>query len=86
VKSEALEHASDLAIDSLFEHDAKSRWRNLPHLLGPGEFSIESNAAQKSLHQICRGGAIQDNVVFLVDFESRMRQALRKIAVTGEDK
>jgi hypothetical protein len=47
VKSEALEHASDLAIDSLFEHDAKSLWRNLLHVLGAGAFPIEKNAAQK---------------------------------------
>jgi hypothetical protein len=86
VKSKALEHASDLAIDSLFEHDAKSLWRNLLHVLGAGAFPIEKNAAQKSLRQIHRGGAIQDDFVFLFDFESRMRQALCKIAVICEDK
>jgi hypothetical protein len=86
VESEALKHPSDLAIESLFEHDAKSRWRNLLHVLGAGAFSIENNAAQKSLRQIHRGGAIQDDFVFLFDFESRMRQALGKIAVIGEDK
>jgi len=85
VESEALEHASDLAIDSLFEHDAKSRWRNLLHLLGAGAFPVEKNAAQKSLRQIRRGGTIKDDLVFLFDLESRMRQALRKIAVIGED-
>ena len=86
MKSEALEHASDLAIDSLFEHDAKSRWRNLLRALGAGAFPIEKNATQKSLRQICRGGSIQDDFVFLFNLESRMRQALRKIAVIGEDK
>jgi hypothetical protein len=85
VKSEALEHASDLAIDSLFEHDAKSRWRNLLHVLGAGAFPIEKNAAQKSLRQIRRGGAIKGDFVFLFDFEPRMRQALCKIAVIRED-
>jgi hypothetical protein len=85
VKSEALEHASDLAIDSLFEHDAESGWRNLLHALGAGAFPIEKNASQKSLRQIHRGGAIKDDFVFLFDFESRMGQALRKIAVIGED-
>jgi hypothetical protein len=85
VKSEALEHASDLAIDSLFEHDAKSSWRNLLHVLGAGAFPIEKNAAQKSLRQIRRGGAIEGDFVFLFDFEPRMCQALGKIAVVGED-
>jgi hypothetical protein len=85
VKSEALQHASDLAIDSLFEHNAKSRWRNLLHVPGAGAFPIEKNAAQKSLHQIRRGGAIKYDFVFLFDFEPRMRQALRKIAVIRQD-
>jgi hypothetical protein len=84
MKSEALEHASDLAIDSLFEHDAKSRWRNLLHVRGAGAFSVEKNASQKSLRQIRRGGAIEDDFVFLFDLEPRMRQALRKIAVIRE--
>ena len=84
MKSEALEHASDLAIDSLFEHDAESRWRNLLRVLGAGAFPIEKNAAQKSLSQIYRGDAIKDDFVFLFDLEPRMRQALRKIAVIRE--
>jgi hypothetical protein len=84
VKSEALEHASDLAIDSLFEYEAESRWRNLLRVLGAGAFPIEKNAAQKSLSQICSGDAIKDDFVFLFDLEPRMRQALRKIAVIRE--
>jgi hypothetical protein len=84
VKSEALEHASDLATDSLFEHDAESRWRNLLRVLGAGAFPIEKNAAQKSLSQIYGGGAIKYDFVFLFDFEPRMRQTLRKIAVIRE--
>ena len=85
MKSEALEHASDLAIDSLFEHDANSSWRNLLHVLGAGAFPIEKNAAQKSLSQIYGGDAIKDDFVFLFDLEPRMRQALRKVAVIRED-
>jgi hypothetical protein len=45
----------------------------LLHLLGAGAFSIENNAAQKSLSQIYGGGAIKYDFVFLFDFEPRMR-------------
>jgi hypothetical protein len=85
VESEALKHASNLAIDSLFDHNAKSRWRNLLYELGAGAFSIEKNAAQKLLRQIRRGGAIKEDGVFLFDFKPRVRQALREIAVIRED-
>ena len=84
MKFEALEHASDLAIDSLFEHDSEPGWRNLLHALGAGAFPIKKDPAQKSLSQICGGDAIKDDFVFLFDLEPRVRQALRKITVIRE--
>jgi hypothetical protein len=84
VKSKALEHAPDLPIDSLFEHNVESHRRNLLHPFGAGAFSIENNAAQKSLRQICGGCAVKYDFVFLFDLEPRMRQALRKVAVVRE--
>jgi len=45
VKSKALQHAPDLAIDSLFEHNAEASWRSLLYAFGAGAFPIQDNAA-----------------------------------------
>src|SRR2546430_14957372 len=77
VKSKALEHAPDLAIDSLFEHNSQTGRGNLVDAFSTGAFPIENNAAQKSLRQIRGGSAIEYDFVFFFDFEARMRQSLR---------
>jgi hypothetical protein len=52
VKSETLEHAPNLPIDSLFEHNSQPRWRNWLDAFSTGAFPIEKNAAQKAMRQI----------------------------------
>ena len=51
MKSEALEHAPSLPINSLFEHHAESRRRNLLHVFGAGVFPIELSIAVSSALQ-----------------------------------
>jgi len=73
VKSETLEHAPDLAIDSLSKQNAQSRWRNLLDAFSTSAFPIENNSAQKFRRQIRGGGAIEHYFVFLFDLEPGMR-------------
>jgi hypothetical protein len=86
VISDRLEHAANLTIDSLPQHDAQTRRRDglQPHNLC--SLITEMNPAQQSWRECRIPRLTQGHLVFLFDLETWMREALRNFAIIGDKK
>jgi hypothetical protein len=83
-KSETLQHAANLAINSLLENNAQFRRGDLADVRDASAFAVEDDAAKQLLRKPGSRRSIQRHLVFLFDFETRMGQTLNKIAVIRE--
>jgi hypothetical protein len=72
-----------LLVDSLAKHNPKARRANGVNALDLRAPAIEKNSAPQFLRVLVVPLSIQDYFVFLFDFESRMSESLREIAIVG---
>ena len=83
--SQLVKHPANLPVDSLAQDHPHARHPDRLHFLHARAFSIEHHAGQQLRRERWLPGAIERHFVFLFDFVARMRQALREIAVVGQD-
>jgi len=81
-----IKHPSNLAIDSLAKKDAQSCRFDGMHGFDPRTLSVEHYALMQFRGKSRVPGAIESHLIFLFDFVARMGQALRQMAVIGEEK
>src|SRR3954447_24554290 len=78
--AQRFEHAPNLAVDALSQHQPKPRRREGPKTGYSGTFAVEHDAAEQL---VSKGGVprlVQSDLIFLVHLESRMSDSLRQVA------
>jgi hypothetical protein len=83
--SQLVKHAPDLPVDSLSQNNPHARHPDRLHFLHSCAFSVEHHAGQQLRRERWFPGTIERHFVFLFDFVAGMSQALREIAVVGQD-
>ena len=85
VASDFPEHPSNLSVDSLTQNHADAYLADEQKLFDAGAFAIQHHAAEEPRRERRVPGFVEGDIVFFVDLVTRMRQALREIAVVRED-
>ncbi len=80
------EHAANLPINSLLQHDSQTRGRDEMKPRDFGSLAIEKNSAQKFRRKCRVPRSIQCHLIFLVGLITRMGKPLRKFAIICEKK
>lgn len=86
VISEGFEHAANLTIDSLPQHNPQTNWQNRMESRNFCSLTVQNNAAQQFRRNRGVPRPIQCNLVFLLDLVARVGKPLREIAVVCEKK
>src|SRR5437763_15870812 len=79
--TDRIKHAPDLLINSLAQNNAHSGRTDRMELCNLGAPTIQENSAQKFLRERAVPLPIERHLVFFFDFEARMGELLRKVAV-----
>jgi hypothetical protein len=74
-------HASNLAIDPLTQENAHAGGGDRVKTRDLGALAIQKYSARQLAGELRIPWAIEDDVVFLVDFEAGMGQPLREVAI-----
>jgi len=83
--SQLVKHATNLPVNALTQDNPHPRHSNCLHLVHACALSIEHHPGQQFWGECGVPGTIERHFVFLFYFVARMRQALRQIAVVGEN-
>jgi hypothetical protein len=81
-----VEHAANLAIDSLSQDDAQTDGRHGVESRNPCSFTVEKDSAQQFRRESGIPWPIQRYLVFLLDLVARVGKPLREIAIICEKK
>lgn len=84
-KSQLVKHATNLPVNSLAQDHPHPRHPDRLHFFHSRALPIEHDPGQQLRGQGRIPGTIERYLVFFFHFVARMRQALREIAVIGED-
>ena len=85
LKPQLVKHAPNLPVDALTEDNSHPGHSDRLHLLHPRAFAVQHDAGQELRRERRFPRAIERDFVFLFDLVARMGQALREIAVVGQD-
>src|SRR5215472_8929322 len=86
VVSDRFEHAANLAINSLPQHNAQTHRRHRVESRNRCWLTIEKNSVQQFRRERVVPRSIQRHLVFLLDFVPWMGETLGKLAVICEEK
>jgi hypothetical protein len=79
--TDRFEHTANLAIDSLSQDNAEADRRHRVQSRNPCSLTVEKDSAQQFRRECGIPRAIQSHFVFLLNFETWMRQALRENSI-----
>jgi hypothetical protein len=82
--TDRVKHSPDLLIQSLVQDNPEPRWPNRMQSRNLRAFPVENDATQQFRRECAIPLSIQRDEVFLLDLKARVREALREIAVVGE--
>ena len=81
-----IKHAANLAIDALAQDHAHSGWLGRLNFLEPGALPVEHDPAEELRRESWIPRTVESDLVFLLDFVTRMGESLREVAVIREEK
>jgi hypothetical protein len=84
--TKSFKHAANLPINSLVQHNAQTRGRNVVKSRDLCSVAVEKNSAQQFWREGWVPRVIQRHFIFFVDFESRVSKSLRELAIVRKQK
>lgn len=81
-----IKHPANLPVNSLAQNNSHARHSDRLHLLHSRALPIKHDAADQFRRERVVPWPIERQLIFLFHFVTRMRQALRKIAIVRQDK
>jgi hypothetical protein len=83
--SYVVKHPANLAVDALSQNDSQSDRLDRMDSVQPRALTVEHDSLEEFRRQRRIPGTIESNLVFLLDFVPGMGQALREVAVVGQE-
>jgi hypothetical protein len=80
-----VKHPANLAIDALSQNDSQSDQLDWMDSVQPRALTVEHDSLEKFRRESGIPGTIESDLVLLLDFVTGMGQALREVAVVGQE-